>query len=90
MKQTATEAERAAEHFAELGELIRTGEARRIRVQSGLSLDIVGRSLEVDGSSIFRWESGERRPRPHRAAAYLRLLRKLDSVSRMRSAGVTT
>lgn len=60
--------------------LIRGGDAQRIREQSGLTRSEVARSLEVDDSTVARWETGARTPRGEDAVRYARLLRELRKV----------
>jgi DNA-binding transcriptional regulator YiaG len=57
--------------------LIRSGEARRLRVRHGLSLSEVGASIDVAATVIAKWERGETRPTTEHTLAYGELLSKL-------------
>jgi transcriptional regulator with XRE-family HTH domain len=56
---------------------VTSGAARTIRVDAGLSMAEVARSLRVSRASVLRWERGERVPRGPVALAYGRLLEGL-------------
>lgn len=62
---------------AELYRLTSSGEARRIREESGLTLAIVARSISADRAQVSRWEKGQRRPTGQAALDYLHLLHRL-------------
>lgn len=65
------------EALAELAEtrtLVRSGAARPIRLNAGLSLGEVAKSIGVSPATILRWETGERVPHGEAAVAYGRLL----------------
>lgn len=51
-----------------------TGRLAQLREDHGLTQAEIARALGVNASSVSRWESGELRPRPARAAALLELL----------------
>lgn len=57
--------------------LLRTGQARQIREEAGLSQVEAARSISVDPSALCRWEAGQRVPRAKYALAYAELLREL-------------
>jgi transcriptional regulator with XRE-family HTH domain len=54
------------------------GTARTIREAAGLSLSEMAREVEVDRSTIYRWECGQRRPRGQAATRYLAFLEELS------------
>lgn len=68
-----TFADRAIEVF----QLIETGDARNRRIEAGLSLEMGARSIGVSTSALFRWESGQRRPRGRNLLAYHKFLSRL-------------
>ena len=43
--------------------MLNTALAQQRRKQMGLSLDELGGLVGVDGSTLYRWEAGEREPR---------------------------
>lgn len=63
--------------LAEARRLLRSGEARDIRVAAGLSQSEIARSIGVTAGAISRWEGRERRPVGEPAVAYAELLRSL-------------
>lgn len=67
-----------AEQLQALRELTSSGAARDIRVAARLSQSDIARSIDVDASTIARWEAGKRLPRGDAAIAYARLLQRLD------------
>lgn len=60
------------------------GAARSLRLAAGLSLGEVARELGVSVSCVFRWETGERRPRGDAALRYGELLERLAERQRPR------
>lgn len=54
-----------------------TGEALRVRVDSGLSQGEIAAVVPATVPSISRWENGERVPRGDAALAYARVLKRL-------------
>jgi len=56
---------------------LRNGEAKEIRVRAHLSMGEVARGLGVTESTLGRWETGLRVPRPQAALRYGRFLREL-------------
>lgn len=64
--------------LAEVRRLLSSGEARRIRVASGLSLSEVAGVLKVSTGAISRWENAKRRPGGRAALAYGHLLAELE------------
>ena len=58
------------ERITELNKLIASGEARKLRLAAGMSLENVGSDVGVTAAAVFRWESGERRPRGRNVIAY--------------------
>ena len=61
-------------------EWIGNGEARQIRVRSGLSATQVASALEVTQPAVSRWEMGVRLPRGANARKYADLLHKLNGI----------
>ena len=66
--------------LAEARRLMRSGEARSIRVAGGLSLSEIARSIGVTPGAVSRWETGDRRPVGESAMAYAELLTSLRKV----------
>ena len=58
--------------------LIQPAVAKDIRTRAGLSQEEMGAPIDVTGPCISRWETGSRRPRGPRLAAYAALLAALD------------
>lgn len=54
--------------------LAKTGAARVIREEAGLSLGELATTVHVHKTGIFRWEHGLRRPRGDAARRYLEVL----------------
>jgi DNA-binding transcriptional regulator YiaG len=67
--------------LARLRELTRSGEARRIRVESDVSLRELAEPIGVSIASLSRWEHAQRRPRGEAALRYADLLERLRSAS---------
>ena len=57
-----------------------SGEARQVRERAKLSLSELGAACEVDQSTIWRWETGRRRPRGPAGLRYARVLDLLREV----------
>ncbi|WP_448617247.1 helix-turn-helix domain-containing protein [Geodermatophilus sp. URMC 65] len=57
-----------------------SGEARRIRLAAGISLQQIAAEIGVSVSAIYRWERGDRMPRSHAAAEYGALLLRLRDI----------
>jgi DNA-binding transcriptional regulator YiaG len=74
---------RQALDLAEVRRLARSGEARRIRVDSGLSESEIAAAVGVSTAAISRWETALRRPTGRAALAYRRLLVKLMESQRL-------
>ncbi len=55
------------------------GTARRLRVSSGLTLDLVGQFCGVTGACISHWEKCTRRPRGRPGLRWAKLLHDLDA-----------
>lgn len=65
--------------LARLSRLAESGQARAIRERAGVEVSDLARSIGVDTSSLWRWESGARgRHTPRNAEVALRWLRALD------------
>ncbi|MEU1219184.1 helix-turn-helix domain-containing protein [Streptomyces microflavus] len=56
---------------------VNSGEARRLREASDLSIGEVARACGVDQSTVWRWERGARKPRGGGALAYGELIDSL-------------
>lgn len=57
--------------------LVRTGDARYIRLARGLSMGEVARCVGVAVATVSRWEAGQRIPRGAAALRYGELLESL-------------
>ena len=66
-----------ADNAIEVFRLIDTGDAKTRRTEAGLSLETSARSIGVSSSALFRWESGQRRPRGRNLVAYHKFLARL-------------
>jgi DNA-binding transcriptional regulator YiaG len=66
--------------LAWLRQALASGEARRIRQQSGTSLREAGRAIDTPHTAIYGWESGTRRPIGAAALRYADLLHDLDQL----------
>jgi transcriptional regulator with XRE-family HTH domain len=66
---------------------LRTGEARAIRKQAGLSQADVGRAVGSDGPQVSRWETQKSVPRRESALKLARLLDDLDAMNRSGDGG---
>src|SRR5262245_26356601 len=60
--------------------LIESGMARAIREAAGQSLTELAKTTEVDRSTVWRWEHGQRRARGEAAIRYLRVLEELGEL----------
>lgn len=60
--------------------LASTGAARAIRQAADLSFTEMGELVEVDRTTVWRWEMGQRRPRGEAARRYLTVLEDLTDV----------
>lgn len=69
---------RDLERVAAVRALALNGEARTRREAAQLSLSEVASNCGVDTSTVWRWETGQRRPRGEAALRYWRLLDLLD------------
>ncbi|WP_420803581.1 helix-turn-helix domain-containing protein [Saccharothrix deserti] len=66
-----------ADCSAELRTWIRTGRARQLRVDAGLSQALAAQDCEVTASTVHRWEMGDRLPRGRNIAVYHGFLARL-------------
>jgi DNA-binding transcriptional regulator YiaG len=66
-----------AHALVEARQLASSGAGRMIREAAGLSLAEFARAIDVDPSTVFRWESGERMPTGEYAVRYRDFLREL-------------
>jgi transcriptional regulator with XRE-family HTH domain len=67
--------------LARLSRLANSGQARAIRERAGVEASDLARSIGVDTSSLWRWESGARgRHTPRNAEVALRWLQALDAL----------
>ena len=55
-----------------------SGAGRMIRQTARLSLAQVAKALDVNASTVFRWEAGDQVPNGERAIAYHKLMRRLS------------
>jgi DNA-binding transcriptional regulator YiaG len=60
--------------------LASTGAARAIRLAADLSLTEMGALVNVDRTTVWRWEMAQRRPRGEAARRYLSVLEELSGV----------
>jgi DNA-binding transcriptional regulator YiaG len=67
--------------LARVRAMTKSGDARRIRLTSGLSLEEIGAPCGVDQSTIYRWEIGLRAPQGEAAIRYLAVLDALAKVA---------
>lgn len=67
-----------AQGLALVRHLAWSGEARSRRERARLSLSEVARTCGVDTATVWRWETGRRRPRGDPALRYLQLLELLQ------------
>lgn len=58
-------------------QLCRSGQARTIRLQAGVSLAEVAAEVPATAAAVHRWETGQRLPRGDYATGYLAVLRRL-------------
>lgn len=63
--------------LARVRALCRSGWARKVRLEAGVTLGEVGRDCGVSESAVHRWETGQRRPRGAEAVRYLEVLESL-------------
>ncbi|MGX7829081.1 helix-turn-helix domain-containing protein [Actinokineospora sp. 24-640] len=73
----ATGGKTLADRSAELQIWIKTGKARQLRVDAGLSQALVAQDCEVTASTVHRWEMGDRLPRGRNITAYHGFLARL-------------
>lgn len=66
-----------AKELVRVRRLASTGAARAIREDAGLSLSELATAAKVHKTTIFRWETGLRRPRGDAAERYLTVLEEL-------------
>lgn len=69
-------------HF-ELVEWIRTGRARELREQAGLTRPVVAEELKVTRHSVMNWELGRCLPQRAAAMRYHELLERLAGLERL-------
>lgn len=65
------------DQLLELHDMLKTGEARRVRERAGLSAAALARDLQVTPGAVNKWELGLRLPRGVNATRYARLLLRL-------------
>lgn len=70
-----------AVEIARVRELASSGDAKAIRERARLSRSEVARSVEVDPSTIGRWEEGLRSPQGDAAIRYGSVLRELTKLA---------
>jgi DNA-binding transcriptional regulator YiaG len=61
----------------EVRRLAESGEARGLRQRARLSLAEIAAACDVDTATVWRWETGRRRPRGSMAMRYLDVLDQL-------------
>lgn len=77
------------DRLLEIRELIKTGEARKLREDACLTVAEVARTLEVTPGAVVRWEHGQREPTGRNVREYHALLIRLAR-RRSRSAQPST
>jgi transcriptional regulator with XRE-family HTH domain len=70
--------------LADVRAACQAGAARSLRLEAGLSLAEIGDAVGVTAPTVFRWETGERRPHGQAAIRYADLLGELASRQRPR------
>ncbi|MBV8980396.1 MAG: helix-turn-helix transcriptional regulator [Acidimicrobiia bacterium] len=60
-------------------QLARSGRAREIREAANLSYRELAGAINVDPSTLLRWEAGQTRPRGEVALQWLRVLEELEA-----------
>jgi transcriptional regulator with XRE-family HTH domain len=65
------------ERLVEVRRLVESGEAKARRETAGISLSAIASACEVDTSTVWRWETGQRSPRAGDALKYGRVLSML-------------
>lgn len=71
------------EKLARARQLASSGEARRRRQEAGFSLREIAEETGVGTDTIWRWETGRRRPGGQAALAYLEVIEKLRSLNEL-------
>ena len=71
--------------LARIRGLARSGRARKIRIDGDVSLREMARDLNVDPSTLGRWETARTRPGPEAALRWLDLLIRIEATGRRRS-----
>lgn len=69
---------RKAERLARVKAMATNGEARAIREHARLSLRDVGLAVGVDGSTVGKWERGQRVPQGDASWRYAELIARLE------------
>jgi len=69
-----TKSERDIALLVEVRQIAKSGKARTLREEAGLSLAEVARGVGVTPTAVWRWERGLARPSGEPAASYGRLL----------------
>lgn len=73
------------ERVATARKLTANGEARRLRQAANLSLADIGNACGIEPATIWKWETGRRRPRT--GEALIRYANVLDQLANMAKAG---
>lgn len=68
------------ERLALVRQLITSGAARRTRQDAELSLSEIAEACGVDTATVWRWETGRRRPRGDAALRYADVLDRLGRI----------
>lgn len=74
------------ERLALVRQLAITGEARRLRQDAGISLREIAEACGVDTGTVWKWETGRRRPRGETSLRYLKVLERLTAVTQRAAA----
>lgn len=79
LSPAATEALERAATIRQTRALMESGAGRTLRRSAGLSLRDMGDALGVSWVTVFRWETGERRPSGDNAVAYAEFIDALQT-----------
>lgn len=71
----------------ELSRYIRSGRARSLRKDAGLTTESLARDLGVTAATVARWETGAVAPPRTHALAWLKLLRSIEAAVKGMSTG---
>jgi transcriptional regulator with XRE-family HTH domain len=64
--------------IAEVRRRFEVGEAKVLRIAAGLTVGEAAKAANVSPTSLWRYENGQRTPRPAQALEYARFLEQLE------------